>query len=203
MGAVNRQHHLIKPFCPSVPSQTGNLNQKTLSNGDEYIPAAWRLQYTANAIRVRVTLPGVAVGHQLALGHRCILRSSASPLYSFSATREQCPTQSRLLIMAPEKIRLCGRLVRRLLQGRACRTRSDWVQQSSSIVPFIANGGLRSIFANSLAVSDMSSCSDAELWESFDGAEYNNSSLSDWLWGGMQNVCDNLHRKCNTLLQWL
>lgn len=38
----------------------------------------------------------------------------------------------------------------------------------------------------------MSSCSDAELWKTFDGAKYNNST--GWLWGEMENVSDNLNK---------
>lgn len=104
----------------------------------------------------------------------------------------------------PRKDSSLRRLATQAPAGRACRTGGERVLQSSGIVPSMINGGLRSIFAKPCAVCDMSSCINAELWESFDGAEYNNSSLSGRrLWGGMQNVCDNLHSKCNTLLQCL
>lgn len=103
----------------------------------------------------------------------------------------------------PRKDLSLRRLATPVPAGPACRPGGERVQQSCGIVPFMINGGLRSIFAKPCAVCDMSSCSDVELWESFDGAEYNDSSLSGWLCGGMQNVCDNLHSECNTFLQCL
>lgn len=82
--------------------------------------------------------------------------------------------------------------------GCALRTGGKRVQQSSGIVPFMINGDFTQSL-QSCVPSVMSSCSDAELWKTFDGAKYNNSTLSGCLWGEMENVSDNLNKTTQSI----